>query len=98
MKIYDNIGWKWLPFVMFSQVPNFRSQVLNTDINGFVTVTHSGDDASDYNIVGVLWGVDTQSEGVHENIVWVAPIQNLNIDLAIKPLCNALGGAPRACK
>ena len=35
MKIYDNIGWKWLPFVMFSQVPNFRSQVLNTDINGF---------------------------------------------------------------
>ena len=53
---------------------------------------------TDYNIVGVLWGIDTQSEGVHENIVWVAPIQNLNIDLAIKPLCNGLGNAPRACR
>lgn len=53
---------------------------------------------TDYNIVGVLWGIDTQSEGVHENIVWVAPIQNLNIDLAIKPLCNGLGNEPRACK
>jgi len=53
---------------------------------------------TDYNIVGVLWGIDTQSEGVHENIVWVAPIQNLNIDLAIKPLCNGLGNTPRACR
>ena len=53
---------------------------------------------TDYNIVGVLWGIDTQSEGVHENIVWVAPIQNLNIDLALKPLCNGLSNTPRACR
>ena len=53
---------------------------------------------TDYNIVGVLWGIDTQSEGVHENIVWVAPIQNLNIDLALKPLCNGLSNIPRACR
>ena len=53
---------------------------------------------SDYNIVGVLWGVDVQRDGVHENIVWVSPIQNLNIPLALKPLCIGLSDKPRACK
>ena len=53
---------------------------------------------SDYNIVGVLWGVDVQRDGVHENIVWVSPIQKLNLDLALKPLCTGLGDKPRACR
>ena len=52
----------------------------------------------DYNIVGVLWGVDVQRDGVHENIVWVAPIQNLNIRLALRPLCMGLIDKPRACR
>ncbi len=53
---------------------------------------------SDYHIVGVLWGVDVQRDGVHENIVWVSPIQKLDINLAIKPLCTGLGNKPRACR
>jgi len=52
----------------------------------------------DYNIIGILWGVDVQRDGVHENIVWVAPIQNLNIKLALQPLCTGLGNKPRACR
>ena len=52
----------------------------------------------DYNIVGVLWGVDVQRDGVHENIVWVAPIQNLNIRLALRPLCMGIVDKPRACR
>lgn len=32
---YDRIGYHWLPFVMFSQTPNYRSAVLNTDSRGF---------------------------------------------------------------
>ena len=52
----------------------------------------------DYNIVGVLWGVDVQRDGVHKNIVWVAPIQNLNIKLALRPLCIGLSDKPRACR
>lgn len=52
----------------------------------------------DYNIVGILWGVDVQRDGVHENIVWVSPIQNLNIKLALRPLCVGLADKPRACK
>jgi len=53
---------------------------------------------SDYNIIGVLWGVDVQRDGVHENIVWVSPIQNLNMPLALEPLCTGLSDKPRACK
>ena len=52
----------------------------------------------DYSIVGVLWGVDVQRDGVHENIVWVSPIQNLNIKLALSPLCMGLVDNPRACR
>ena len=52
----------------------------------------------DYNIVGVLWGVDVQRDGVHENIVWVSPIQNLNIQLALRPLCMGIVDKPRACR
>ena len=52
----------------------------------------------EYNIVGILWGVDVQRDGVHENIVWVAPIQNLNIKLALEPFCTRLGDRHRACR
>lgn len=53
---------------------------------------------NEHNIVGVLWGVDVQRDGVHENIVWVSPIQNLDIKLALKPLCIGLADKPRACR
>tara|TARA_Y100000592_G_C5426090_1_gene295779 strand:- start:414 stop:1145 length:732 start_codon:yes stop_codon:yes gene_type:complete len=52
----------------------------------------------EHNIVGVLWGVDVQRDGVHENIVWVSPIQNLDIKLALRPLCIGLADKPRACR
>ena len=32
---YDRIGYTWMPFIMFNQTPNFRSDVLNTDNRGF---------------------------------------------------------------
>ena len=35
MEIYDNIRHKFLPYLMFTQTPNFRSKVLNTDDKGF---------------------------------------------------------------
>ena len=34
MKIYDQIGYQWLPNIMFSQNPNYRSKILNTDSYG----------------------------------------------------------------
>jgi S1-C subfamily serine protease len=53
---------------------------------------------SDGYMVGVLWGIDLQREGVHENIVWVSPMQNLNIKLALRPLCIGLADQPKACR
>ncbi len=50
------------------------------------------------NIIGILWAVDVQREGVHENIVWVSPIQKLDIKLAIRALCLGFGNEPRACR
>ena len=35
MKTYDNLGYRWLPFLMFNQTTNFRSDVLNTDNRGY---------------------------------------------------------------
>ena len=35
MKTYDNLGYDWLPFLMFNQSFNFRSKEINTDNRGF---------------------------------------------------------------
>ena len=35
MKAYDNLGYQWLPFLMFNQSFNFRSKEINTDNKGF---------------------------------------------------------------
>lgn len=34
-KVYEEIGYNWLPFLMFKEPPNFRSEVCNTDNRGF---------------------------------------------------------------
>jgi S1-C subfamily serine protease len=54
----------------------------------------------DSKIVGVLWGVDVDyyQNQVNENIVWVTPIQNLDIDLALQPLCGQIPDLVRACR
>ena len=35
MKTYDDLGYRWLPFLMFNQTANFRSDILNTDNRGY---------------------------------------------------------------
>ena len=55
----------------------------------------------EYNIVGILWGVDIETRPdlqVQENMIWVSPIQNLDMPLAISELCIALEQEPRACR
>ena len=52
-------------------------------------------------IVGILWGVDIERRPdlqVQENMIWVSPIQNLDMKLATKELCIALEDEPRACR
>ena len=55
----------------------------------------------DGKIIGVLWAVDVERRPtlqVQENIIWVSPIQNLDIDLALSALCNGMPEKPRACR
>ena len=63
--------------------------------SGSVIYNNSG------NIVGVLWGVDIETRPdyqVQENMIWVSPIQNIDMSLAISELCIALEQEPRACR
>jgi hypothetical protein len=53
---------------------------------------------NDGKAIGILWGIDLQQGLPQENMIWVGPIQNLDIDLALKPLCGKLGDKPRACR
>ena len=52
----------------------------------------------DGEMIGILWGVDLQKGAVQENMIWVAPIQNLDIKLALKTLCDGMGEKPKACR
>ena len=52
-------------------------------------------------IVGVLYGVDveyTYGTQVQENMIWVAPIKQIDIKEAIKPFCRGTVGKYRACQ
>ena len=50
-------------------------------------------------IVGILWGIDHGHREVPvEDMIWVSPIQNLNLDLALRGLCETLDNEPRACR
>ena len=63
--------------------------------SGSVIYDTSGD------IIGILWGVDIEQRPdlqVQENMIWVSPIQNLDMSLAISELCVALEDEPRACR
>ena len=56
---------------------------------------------TDGKIVGILWGVDIETRPelqIQENMIWVSPVQNLDIKLAIKELCIALEDGPKACR
>ena len=74
--------------------------ILNTygwfGCSGSVIYTLSGQ------IVGVLYGVDVEynpTMQIQENMIWVAPIQRLKIEEALKPLCNGMPrGHLRACR
>lgn len=76
--------------------------ILNTygwfGCSGSVIYTLSGQ------LVGVLYGVDVEyypGVQVQENMIWVAPIQRLQIDVALRRMCKSMGmskGRLRACR
>lgn len=74
--------------------------ILNTygwfGCSGSVVYTLGGD------IVGILYGVDVEyypGVQVQENMIWIAPIQRMNIGIVLKQVCkNMPTGRLRACR
>jgi S1-C subfamily serine protease len=69
--------------------------------HGWFGCSGSGVYDSKGNIIGILWGVDVEGAPypqVIDNLVWVQPIQALNIDHALHVLCLAIDKKYRACK
>ena len=53
---------------------------------------------ADKEIVGILWGIDRGRIAPIEDMIWVSPIQNLNLELSLRGLCQTLRNEPRACR
>ena len=53
-------------------------------------------------IIGILYGVDVEyypGVQVQENMIWVAPIQTIKMDVILKNMCHGLPkGTMRACR
>jgi len=52
-------------------------------------------------IVGILWGIDVErrpSFQVIDNMVWISPIRNINLETSLNTLCMALNNKPKACR
>jgi len=81
----------------YETIPEAGQQII-LQTYGFFGCSGSVVYDQDGNQVGILWGIDVQRDGIHENIVWVSPIQNLNLDLALSALCENIPDKPRACR
>jgi V8-like Glu-specific endopeptidase len=53
---------------------------------------------SNKELIGVLWGIDSGRGQPVESMIWVSPIQHLNLKAALKGICYTLENEPRACK
>jgi len=64
--------------------------------SGSVIYNHKGQQ------IGILYGVDVEyypNVQVQENMIWVVPMQQLNLEKAIKPFCEGFKGKPpKACR
>ena len=52
-------------------------------------------------IIGVLYGVDVEyvnGTQVQENMIWVAPIKQIDIKEAVEPFCRGTVGKYKACQ
>jgi len=86
--------------VGYEEVPGSGTQLI-VNTYGWFGCSGSGVYNTDGEIVGILFGVDVQyRHGAHiqENMIWVAPIKNINIDTALDSYCRGSVKNYKACK
>ncbi len=86
--------------VGYEQDPEAGTQlIINT--YGWFGCSGSGIYNTDGELVGILYGVDVQyayGAQIQENMIWVAPIKNINIDDALDGFCRGSIADYKACK
>ena len=86
--------------VGYEEVAGSGTQLI-VNTYGWFGCSGSGVYNTDGEIVGILYGVDVQyafGAQIQENMIWVAPIKNINIDTSIDAFCRGSVKDYRACK
>ena len=86
--------------VGYEQDPEAGTQLM-VNTYGWFGCSGSGIYNTDGELVGILYGVDVQyayGAQIQENMIWVAPIKNINIDTALDAFCRGSIKEYRACK
>ena len=86
--------------VGYEQDPQAGTQII-VNTYGWFGCSGSGIYNTDGELIGILYGVDVQyafGAQIQENMIWVAPIKNINIEQAIDAFCRGSIKNYRACK
>tara|TARA_Y100000592_G_scaffold100772_1_gene182690 strand:- start:1885 stop:2646 length:762 start_codon:yes stop_codon:yes gene_type:complete len=86
--------------VGYEQDPEAGTQLI-VNTYGWFGCSGSGIYNTSGELIGILYGVDVQyayGAQIQENMIWVAPIKNINIDTAIDAFCRGSIKDYRACK
>lgn len=86
--------------VGYEQDPQAGTQII-VNTYGWFGCSGSGIYNTDGELIGILYGVDVQyafGAQIQENMIWVAPIKNINIDQAIDAFCRGSIKNYRACR
>jgi len=86
--------------VGYEEVAGSGTQLI-VNTYGWFGCSGSGVYNTDGEIVGILYGVEVQyafGAQIQENMIWVAPIKNINIDTSIDAFCRGSVKDYRACK
>ena len=86
--------------VGYEQDPEAGTQLI-VNTYGWFGCSGSGIYNTSGELVGILYGVDVQyayGAQIQENMIWVAPIKNINIDTALDAFCRGSIKNYKACK
>ena len=86
--------------VGYEQDPEAGTQLI-VNTYGWFGCSGSGIYNTEGELVGILYGVDVQyayGAQIQENMIWVAPIKNINIDESLAAFCRGTIKNYRACK
>jgi S1-C subfamily serine protease len=86
--------------VGYEQDPKAGTQLI-VNTYGWFGCSGSGIYNTDGELLGILYGVDVQyvyGTQIQENMIWVAPIKNININTALDAFCRGSIQEYKACK